>query len=221
MCLVASVTTANTLAELCEQIGADWAEIIPALRLDKRIGQYAYLNPGLGISGGNLERDLVTAISYANQHGTDDSLVKACLANSQRRKNWIWETFKNHGISKEQNKRIGILGLTYKENTHSLKNSPALVFLSQLAGWNVIAYDPSAASNALPNHMTRANSALEVLRGAEVLVLATAWPEFRCIDMEMLLENMTGRVVIDPFGMLDGAEMKANGFDYFRLGTTL
>jgi len=56
MCLVASVSTANTLAELCEKIGADWSEIVPALKLDKRIGQHAYLAPGLGIAGGNLER---------------------------------------------------------------------------------------------------------------------------------------------------------------------
>lgn len=52
MCLVASVTISNTLAELCENIGADWSEIVPALKLDKRIGQYAYLSPGLGIAGG-------------------------------------------------------------------------------------------------------------------------------------------------------------------------
>ncbi|PYJ09249.1 MAG: hypothetical protein DMF06_10640, partial [Verrucomicrobia bacterium] len=58
--LVSSVTTTNTLAEVCEQIGADWGEIVPALRLDQRIGPHAYLGPGLGIAGGNLERDLVT-----------------------------------------------------------------------------------------------------------------------------------------------------------------
>src|SRR5207237_2951892 len=54
--LVSSVSTTNTLAELCEEIGADWSEIAPALRLDKRIGPHAYLTPGLGIAGGNLER---------------------------------------------------------------------------------------------------------------------------------------------------------------------
>src|ERR1019366_3465588 len=57
MFLVSSISTTNALAELCETIGADWSEIVPALKLDKRIGQYAYLAPGLGIAGGNLERD--------------------------------------------------------------------------------------------------------------------------------------------------------------------
>ena len=80
--LVASVTIANTLAELCEQIGADWSEIVPSLRLDKRIGNYAYLNPGLGISGGNLERDLSTVMTYAQKHNTDASVVAAAMAHS-------------------------------------------------------------------------------------------------------------------------------------------
>ena len=69
--LVSTVATTNTLAEICEAIGADWNEIAPALRLDRRIGPHAYLKPGLGIAGGNLERDLVTVQSLAAQprHG--------------------------------------------------------------------------------------------------------------------------------------------------------
>src|SRR5205807_2432451 len=63
--LVSSVTTSNTLAEICENTGADWYEIAPALRLDKRIGLHAYLSPGLGIAGGNLERHLVTVLRLA------------------------------------------------------------------------------------------------------------------------------------------------------------
>jgi len=221
MCLVASIATANTLAELCEKIGADWAEIVPALKLDRRIGQYSYLSPGLGISGGNLERDLATVINYANQYDADGGVVKAWINNSQRRKNWIWTILEKLGIEKEDDKRIGVLGLTYKENTHSLKNSPALVLLSQLEGWNVIAYDPVAAVNAAPNYVNRANSVLEVLKDAEILVLSTAWPEFRLISTPMLLENMAGRIVIDPYGMLNDVELKANGFSYFKLGMPL
>ena len=65
-CLVASVVVANTLAELCERIGAEWSEIAPALKLDRRIGPHAYLAPGLGIAGGNLERDLATVQRMAD-----------------------------------------------------------------------------------------------------------------------------------------------------------
>src|SRR5437660_5333555 len=66
-CLVSSISVANTLAELCECLGAAWSEIAPALKLDRRIGQHAYLAPGLGIAGGNLERDLATVCKLAFQ----------------------------------------------------------------------------------------------------------------------------------------------------------
>src|SRR6266567_8511496 len=88
-CLVASIGVANTLSEICERIGADWSEIVPALKLDRRIGPHAYLGPGLGIAGGNLERDLITVRTLAEQHGTDAGIVSAWLTNSQYRRDWV------------------------------------------------------------------------------------------------------------------------------------
>src|SRR3546814_13393497 len=85
MCLVSAVSTANTLAELCERVGADWREIVPALQLDRRIGPHAYLSAGLGISGGNLERDLATVIRFGDQYGSDVALVRAWPANRGHR----------------------------------------------------------------------------------------------------------------------------------------
>src|SRR6185436_16658850 len=72
--LAASVGMANTLAALCERIGADWSEIAPALKLDRRIGRDAYLAPGLGLAGGNIERDLATAMRLSAEHGTEAGL---------------------------------------------------------------------------------------------------------------------------------------------------
>jgi hypothetical protein len=89
-CLVASISVANTLAEICEQVGANWSDIAPALKLDKRIGQGAYLSPGLGIAGGNLERDLHTILQIGAAKKTDVGVIKACLANSAHRKDWAW-----------------------------------------------------------------------------------------------------------------------------------
>ena len=84
--LAAQISTANTLAELCERVGADWREIVPALRLDRRIGAHAYLKPGLGIAGGNLERDLATMIDIADSFGAPSGVVKAWVENSNHRK---------------------------------------------------------------------------------------------------------------------------------------
>src|SRR5262249_55716876 len=89
-CLVASITVANVLAEISESIGADWAEIVSALRLDRRIGPHGYLTPGLGIAGGNLERDLRTVLDIAHRNGGDAGIVDAWLANSRHRRDWCW-----------------------------------------------------------------------------------------------------------------------------------
>lgn len=218
MCLVATLSTANTLAEICEHIGADWSEIVPALRLDKRIGQYSYLSPGLGISGGNLERDLATVLQYAEKYKTDGGVVASWIHNSQHRKEWAWTTFKKLGLDKDSSAQIAVLGLTYKENTHSVKNSPSLVFLKHLTDRKVSAYDPAAVPEATPAHVIRKNTAIETIKGADVLAIMTPWPEFRTISPEMLRQNMAGRVVFDPYRMLDYERIKASGFDYFTLG---
>jgi UDPglucose 6-dehydrogenase len=218
MFLVSSVTTANTLAELCEEIGADWADIVPALRLDKRIGQYAYLNPGLGISGGNLERDLATLKSYANKCATDCGIVDAWLQNSIHRKNWLWKVLQKEQLDRDTGIRISILGLTYKENTHSVKNSPAINFIKNLRGYKVSAYDPCIPMNVLSNEITRVSSAREALLGADVLVVATAWSEFSNLTVDEIYGAMHGKTVIDPYKVLDGMKLKSLGFSYYSLG---
>src|SRR6516225_188167 len=110
-CLVASVTVSNTLAELCEQIGADWSEIAPALKLDRRIGAYAYLAPGLGIAGGNLERDLATVQRLAAAHGTEAGLIAAWRHNSRYRRDWPLRELHERVLSRLAEPVIGILGV--------------------------------------------------------------------------------------------------------------
>ena len=221
MCLVASVSTANTLAEICEQIGADWTEIVPALKLDKRIGQYSYLTPGLGISGGNLERDLTTILRYSEKYNTDGGVVAAWVKNSSYRKDWAWSIFKKLGLDKKTSERIALLGLTYKENTHSLKNSPALVLLTHLQAHRISAFDPAAPIEATGPNVTRTNTVTEALKGADVLAIMTPWPEFRQITIDSIMTNMAGKIVIDPYRILDGSKLKAEGFIYASLGETI
>ncbi len=221
MCLVASVTTANTLAEICENIGADWSEIVPALRLDKRIGQFSYLTPGLGISGGNLERDLETVLRYAEKHNTDGGVVQSWVKNSYHRKDWPWKTFQQLGLDKKKNITIAVLGLTYKENTHSLKNSPSLEFLKHLSDSKVLAYDPAAPPEATGQNVVRKISAIDAIKGADVLVILTPWPEFRTISTEIIEKSMAGKIIIDPYKMLDGDYLNAKGFIYATLGASV
>lgn len=219
MFLIASVSASNTLAEICESIGAEWNEIVPALRLDKRIGNYAYLSPGLGISGGNLERDMTTVINLSEKYDTDNSVVSSWFTNSKHRKNWPYKKLNELVLSKIKNPVIGLLGLSYKENTHSLKNSPAIVLLEQLGGLAVNSYDPAAnQADIIKSNSVRKETAYEVIAGADVLLIMTPWPEFRSIKISTIKEGMRGRIIIDPYQILDGDELVNNGFTYLSLG---
>jgi UDPglucose 6-dehydrogenase len=219
MCLVASVSTANTLAELCEKIGADWSEIVPALKLDKRIGQYSYLAPGLGIAGGNLERDLATVCNIADEYGTDANMVRAWIANSQHRRDWALRTLHREVLSKSDDPVIAVLGLAYKQDTHSIKNSPSIALLSSLLPFRVRLFDPVVPASAAPNPRSHdAANELEACDGADVLVVMTPWTQFRSLDPALIAKRMHGTAVLDPYAVLDRAASRAAGLQYHTLG---
>jgi len=218
ICLVASISAANTLAEICEKVGADWSEIVPALRLDRRIGQYSYIVPGLGISGGNLERDLHSILRISQSHKTDDSVISSWLQNSHQRKNWPYEILRQTVLTQNPEATIAILGLAYKENTHSTKNSPALLLIERLSNCKIQAYDPVVYAFVAGTHVSRASSAVDAAHGADALAIMTPWPEFRDISAADLAKTMQGHTVIDPYGMVDAQEVRFAGLDYFTLG---
>jgi UDPglucose 6-dehydrogenase len=218
--LVSSVTTSNTLAEICEKIGANWSELVPALRLDRRIGPHAYLNAGLGIAGGNLERDLVTIRNLAAEHGTDAGVVKAWQDNSTYRKNWVLRTLFTQGLlAHGRDAVLGVWGIAYKVDTHSIKNSPSIALIQALKGFNIQAYDPSARWDPQDYPGVKAcESALNAAEGADVLVVMTPWKEFSRTALEKIRPLMRGRDVLDPYGALDESICKSLGFRYRRLG---
>lgn len=221
MCLVASVSTANTLAEICEKIGADWSEIVPALKLDRRIGQYSYLAPGLGIAGGNLERDLATVCNFADEYGTDAGVVRSWIANSKHRRDWPLRVLHEQILSKISNAVVGVWGLAYKQDTHSIKNSPSIALLKAIPDTQVRVFDPVVSASAAPNKScVGANSELDACLGADVLAIMTPWSQFSQVSPEAIAEKMKGNVVLDPYKVLDGKACRDAGLRYFTLGAS-
>jgi len=220
-CLIASITVTNTLAELCERIGADWSEIAPALRLDRRIGACAYLTPGLGLAGGNLERDLATVLRLTEQVGSEAGVIKAFRNNSMHRKHWALRALQEGMPARSGSPTIAILGLAYKENTHSIKNSPSLALIRHLSDWPIRVYDPVVPASAAPHPAAMtATSALEAARGADALAIMTPWPEFRALSCADLAKAMRGRLILDPYAVLDRNDSLSAGFDYRTLGVS-
>lgn len=219
MCLAALVTTANTLAELCEKIGADWSEIVPSLKLDRRIGQHAYLTPGLGIAGGNLERDLATVCNLADRHHTDAGVVRAWIANSTHCKGWAVRTIRSVLLDGRPDATIAIWGLAYKENTHSVKNSPSLETIAHLPGVRLQLHDPLVPGSAIAHsNAVGATDPLGAASGADALMILTPWPHYRAFAPSKIARVMRGRIVLDPYGILDPQAAATAGLDLYSLG---
>ncbi|MDJ0838694.1 MAG: nucleotide sugar dehydrogenase [Acidobacteriota bacterium] len=221
-CLVASISVANTLAELCEHLGADWSEIVPALKKDKRIGPHAYLSPGLGIAGGNLERDLNTVISLADRYGTDGNIVRAWTANSGYRKNWVLRLLHQHVFNRMPDPTIAVWGLAYKQNTHSTKNSPSLELIQHLDRYRLSVFDPVVKAAAVQGRKLEEHAdALTACSGADVLAIMTPWPQFKNVPPADICRAMKGAVVIDPYRVLSKTACEAEGLTYFTLGSPI
>jgi UDPglucose 6-dehydrogenase len=219
-CLVSSISVANTLSELCENVGAEWSEIVPALKLDARIGPYSYLAPGLGIAGGNLERDLATVISLSERHDTNSDVVRAWLSNSRHRRDWAGRTIRAALLSKHPEAAVAVWGLAYKENTHSTKNSPSLATLAGLPTTKITVHDPVVRADALGlDHLTGVINPLDALTNADALMILTPWPHYREIAAADVAKHLRGRIVIDPYRVLDPKAAVAAGLDYYTLGS--
>ncbi len=218
-CLVAQISVANTLAELCENIGADWAEIAPALRSDRRIGPDAYLKPGLGIAGGNLERDLATVIRLAGEQGTDAGVVQAWVANSAHRKLAAARILKERVLGGLSDPVIAVWGLAYKAGADSTRNAPSLATIEALPEIAFRVHDPVVDAGALAMaNAVAAPDPLAAAEGADALLILTPWPAYGDVAAADVAKAMRGRTVVDPFGVLDRDDALAAGLDYLTLG---
>jgi UDPglucose 6-dehydrogenase len=217
--LSTSVTYANVLADLCEATGASMRAMLPALRSDRRIGPAAYIRPGLGLAGGNLERDLVNLRALAVRSGVAPTLFDVILDGSAGRYGWLQRAIATHVLAAHPAPRIAVWGIAYKKNTRSTKNSIAVRLIEELAGRvAVTVYDPEATLPARPRAVDVASTAAGALAGADALVIVTDWDEFAAWNPEHLRGALAGRVVIDAVGVLDAERVRAAGLTYAGIG---
>ena len=217
--LIGSVTYTNTLADLCGAVQADWDEMVPALQLDQRIGPAAYLHPSLGIAGGNLERDLLTLKSLCDRDGIDSGYLDSLINYNGRRYHWALRMLREHVFRDVPSPTLAVWGLTYKKNTRSMKNSPALRLINDLGrAADVRAWDPviSAAEVNLPARVLSSPDA--VLDGADGLVILSDWDEFSACDLGPIRTSMRHPVVIDCVGALKLRRAEMTGIRYVSMG---
>lgn len=215
--LATSVTFANSLADLCEATGASMRAIIPALRADRRIGPAAYIRPGLGLAGGNLERDLVHLKELAQRTGVRADLFDVILERSAARYGWLLAAIERWILKATPRPRLGLWGLAYKKNTDSTKNAVSLRLAADLRSRAfLVAYDPRVTAS-IPG-VDRVPSALDAARGADGLVILTDWDEFASADPALLRATLGRPVVVDAAGVLDPERARAAGLTHVAIG---
>ena len=217
--LASSVTTTNILSELCEKMSADWNDIVPALKLDKRIGKFAYIKPGLGISGGNIERDIVTVKSLLRKKSPPDLLLKNMLENSQYMKTWIGRILTKEIILDEKNKiSIGIVGAAYKENTNSIKNSPIIDLLNYLKNKkNISIYEPMLNLELKNKNIQQVKDLKKLINKNKILIFMRPWVNQK--EIKNIHKNLNNKLIIDPYRVINFKDQKNRSNKYFTLGT--
>lgn len=216
--LATTVTFANALADLCEAVGADMTQIIPALRLDKRIGPSAYIQPGLGFSGGHLERDLVALSRLARTHGVRTAFLDCIQEESAHRYRWLTENIESAIMAKQSSPTIALWGLSYKKNTDSMHGAPSLKVMRDFAGRaRLIVYDP-VVRLPVDSSVRTVGDRYEALDGADGLVVLSDWDVFRDCDVARLKGAMRTPLVIDPFHVLGAVDFVQEGMQYVTMG---
>ena len=216
MFLVSSITTTNLLSELSTRIGAHWTDISKALKLDRRIGGHAYLNPGLGISGGNLERDVNSVIQMNKKMNLDSRMFEYWKKKSQYYKNWPIRKFLELK-KKIRINNISILGLTYKPDTDSLKNSPSLEIISKLKReYSLTLYDPVIKSLTSKNY-NFSNSIIEAVKDSDLIFIMTPWKQFKILNSKKITKMLSRKIIIDPFEVIVDKLLIKNNKKYFSI----
>ena len=175
--LISSTMTTNLLCRLSEKIDFNWDAISTSLKLDRRIGKYAYINPGLGLSGGNLERDLVATEKLLKKNKINRSLVQSWKEISSERKNWTSNVI-NKLSKKFKLKSICMLGLSYKINTDSIKNSPAMITIKKNKNIFLVVMIKVKSEKIKKFKNARFFKLNECVNKSKIILIATPWPEY-------------------------------------------
>ncbi len=218
--LALKISYANVLADLCERLGGDVEEVTRAMGMDPRIGPY-FLKAGIGFGGFCLPKDLQAFVRLAERAGIDFTLLReAERVNRERIEQFLAKLRRALWVLK--GKQVGLLGLTFKANTDDIRFAPSMEIIRRLLaeGASLRAYDPQAMEKARAVYPTvnYTVDAYEAAAGADALLIATEWEEFRSLNWQRVRDSMLRPLVMDGRNLLDAAKMTALGFEYHSIG---
>jgi UDPglucose 6-dehydrogenase len=219
--LATKITFINEMADLCERAGADVQEVALGIGLDNRIGR-KFLNAGPGFGGSCFPKDLAALLQTAHDYGAPCRILETVAGVNEQRKRAMARKVIAACGGNVRGATIAVLGLTFKPNTDDMREAPSIALITALqdAGALVRAYDPEgmrAARGVLAN-VAYAEHAYACMEGADALVIATEWDEFRALDLGRVKSLLKRPVLVDLRNIYRPQDMAANGLTYICVG---
>ncbi|HQR93075.1 MAG TPA: UDP-glucose/GDP-mannose dehydrogenase family protein [Sediminibacterium sp.] len=220
--LATKISFMNEVAVLCEKVGADVDMVRKGIGSDDRIGK-RFLFPGIGYGGSCFPKDVQALIMSSEEVGYNFQILKAVEEVNEKQKLHLMpkiNAYFNHDL---KGKHFALWGLAFKPNTDDIREAPALYIIKALtaAGATVTAYDPEAMPNvqAQIGHIANyANDQYSCLAGADALIIATEWSEFRTPDFEIIDSKLKNKVIFDGRNLFENKQMTDLGYRYESIG---
>ncbi|MBN4049034.1 UDP-glucose/GDP-mannose dehydrogenase family protein [archaeon AH-315-M20] len=218
--LATKISFINAVAQICGLSGADVEKVAEGTGLDKRIGR-AFLNAGIGYGGFCFPKDVQSFIKIAEQYGYDFQLLKATHdINEQQKKDFVGKV--KSALKDIKDKKIGVLGLSFKPNTDDMRFAPSVYIIQELQkeGAKIKAYDPEAMEKAksILKDVEFCKDPYEVCNNSDVLLILTEWNEFKEMDLKKIKSLLKNPLIIDGRNIYNPEDMQKEGFSYISIG---
>ncbi len=218
--LATKISFINSIADICEKVGADVEQVAKGMGHDQRIGR-SFLNAGLGYGGSCFPKDVKSLIHTSSGLGNEFSLLKNVVDTNERRASHFVDMIKAR-FPDMKGKVFAVLGLAFKPNTDDMREAKSIEIIEALEkeGATVKAFDPIAmeATKAILPDVTCCNSSYEACEGADAMLLITEWREFKFLNLEKIKEAMNIPVIFDGRNLYDPARKRRLGFEYYSMG---
>jgi UDPglucose 6-dehydrogenase len=222
-CMLATkISFMNEMANLAERLGADVEMVRQGIGADQRIG-YHFIYPGAGYGGSCFPKDVKALIHTARSVGFEPSLLAAVEDRNDTQKTVLFEKISRHFAGDLAGRTFAVWGLAFKPRTDDMREAPAVPLIEGIlaAGASVEVYDPEAmkvARTLFGERITYAESGYAALKGADALVIATEWNEFREPDFARMRKLLRNPVIFDGRNLYKPEQIRAQGFTYVSIG---
>jgi UDPglucose 6-dehydrogenase len=220
--LATKITFMNEIANLCERVGANVDKIRAGIGSDSRIGKH-FLYAGIGFGGSCFPKDVQALAQTSEENGYEFRILRSVLQVNDYQRGILVDKVRDYFGGSLNEKRIAIWGLAFKPNTDDVREAPSHIIIKRLLeeGADVVAFDPEAVETTravLDRNITYANDMYDAVTGADALVIATEWHEFRRPDFEKVHSLMNQPIIFDGRNVYEPKRMAELGFEYFSIG---